>query len=304
MSADRAMTAQEDEDRAARAIEAGAYDEAIRLLKPLAERNSEYALLALGWIYDTGAAGVPDKDAARIYYEHVAAQGGASGHLYLGWLLLEKGEHDKAREAFEAGARLDDEECRTELMRLDDADVERLAGQAIEKEDYAEAFRLLQPLAERGSEYTLLTLGYIHRRGIDGAPDWDSARSYFERAAAEGSVPAHHYLGRLFMGRKEDTKALEAFRAGAELGDLPCMSDLGRMLVKGRGGPVDLEEGREWLEKAAAKGHFFAQRAILALRMRNTRSLLEKLSVWREILLLGVRAVRKACKDPHSDKIR
>ena len=48
------MTVLADEQLAAQAVEAGAYEEAVRLLRPLVERNSEYALLTLGWIYETG----------------------------------------------------------------------------------------------------------------------------------------------------------------------------------------------------------------------------------------------------------
>jgi hypothetical protein len=59
------MTQQNDELLAARAIENGAYEEAIRLLMPLAERKSEYALLTLVCIHETGANGSPIKPAAR-----------------------------------------------------------------------------------------------------------------------------------------------------------------------------------------------------------------------------------------------
>src|SRR5688500_3887057 len=114
------MTVQDDEQLAARAMEAGAYEEAVRVLLPLAVRNSEYALLTLGWIYETGALGAPDEDAALSYYEHAAAQGGASAYPYLGWLRWGKGEVMQARAAFEAGARLGNDECKSALARLDD----------------------------------------------------------------------------------------------------------------------------------------------------------------------------------------
>ena len=82
------MSFQSDEQVAARAIETGAYDEAVRLLRPLAERNSAYALLTLGWIYEAGVTGTPDDDAARSLYEDAVSHGSPDACLYLGRLLL------------------------------------------------------------------------------------------------------------------------------------------------------------------------------------------------------------------------
>src|SRR4051794_19073312 len=93
-----------DERLAWQAIEAGAYEEAVRLLRPMAERNSEWALLTLGWIYETGATGTADKEAARIFYEDAASQGGATACLYLGRLLWRDAQDIEARAAFERGA--------------------------------------------------------------------------------------------------------------------------------------------------------------------------------------------------------
>src|SRR4051794_23071959 len=112
------MSFKTDEQLAARAIETGAYDEAIRLLRPLAERNSAYALLTLGWIYEAGVTGAPDKDAARSLYEDAVSHGSADACLYLGRLLLKDQRPIEAREAFERGARLNNDECKSELARL------------------------------------------------------------------------------------------------------------------------------------------------------------------------------------------
>lgn len=59
----------------------------MRLLRPLAERGSEHALLTLGWILEKGAAGATDKEAARLHDERAAALVSAAAHLELGRLL-------------------------------------------------------------------------------------------------------------------------------------------------------------------------------------------------------------------------
>jgi uncharacterized protein len=298
------MTIQDDEQLAAQAIEAGTYEEAVRLLRPLVDANSEYALLSLGWIYETGATGAADKDIARSYYERAAAGGSASAHLYLGWLLLGDGEEMQARAAFVRGAELNSEECKSELARLADKDTEQLAARAIEAGAYEEAISLLRPLAEGNSVNALLSLGWIYETGAAGAADKDTARSYYERAAADGSASACLELGRLLLSQGEESRARSAFEAGAERGDIACMARLGEMMVKGRGGPTDVGAGSTWLQNAAAQGHIFAQRTLLGVEERHAPSILKKLLIKMRILSLAGRGAREMLKDSHSDKMR
>jgi TPR repeat protein len=167
-------------------------------------------------------------------------------------------------------------------------DDERLAAQAIEARAYEEAMRLLRPLAERGSEYALLTLGWILEKGAAGATDKEAARLHDERAAALVSAAAHLELGRLLSSEGEAERARAAFAAGAEAGDIPCMSRLGRMMVEGRGGPVDLAADIGWLERAAAQGHIFAQRMLLHIKAQDARSIFERISIRLRIFVLAV----------------
>lgn len=298
------MTEQNEERLAAQAMEERAYEKAVRLLRPLADRNSEYALLSLGWIYETGAAGVSDKDAARTFYEQAASQGSATAYLYLGWLLLKSGEELKAQTAFERGAQLNNDECKSELARLGDDVNEKLARKALEEQDYEEAVSLLRSLAESNSKFALLSLGFIYETGVTGAPDKVAARSYYERAASQGSATAYFELGRLLKRQGEEVPARAAFEAGAERGHLPSMSRLGRMMVEGCGGPTDVKAGIEWLERAAAEGHLFAQRTLLGIEERNAKSVREKLSVKWKIALLALRGAKDMSKDPSSDQLR
>jgi TPR repeat protein len=292
------------EQLAAEAAERGDYEEAVRLLRPLAERNSEYALLTLGWICEVGGLGAPDEEAAKVYYEQAAGRGSATAYLYLGRLLRSRGEQMLARAAFEAGARLGDDECQSALRRLDDLPAEQSAKQAITAGDYEEALRLLLPLAERDSEYALRALGFLFETGATGARDQPAAQSYYERAVGLGSVPANFDLGRLLLAQGEDSAARAAFEAGAARGDIPCMAELGWMCVKGRGGPADMVAGSAWLEKAASAGHIFAQRRLLNIELENARSVVQRLSVRMRILLLAGTGAKEMWRNPDSDKLR
>jgi len=298
------MSFENDEQFAAQAVQARAYDEAVRLLRPLAERNSEYALLTLGWIYETGVTGPPDVPAARSLYEQAVAQGSANGCLYLGWLLLSCGDEAEARAEFERGAQRSDEECKSELRRLNDHADEKEAARLLEAEDFVGAAQLLRPLADRDSEYALRCLGWLYETGHTGAPDMDAARSCYLRAAALGSGPAQYDLGRFLQAQGAETGARAAFQAGATLGDLPSMSQLGKMMIRGRGGPNDVAYGWAWLEKAADAGHIWARRELLAIEEDNAPSVFRKLAVKVKILRLALSGAREATRDPQSDKVR
>jgi TPR repeat protein len=286
---------QSDEILAGQAIEAHAYDEAVRLLRPLAERNSEYALLTLGWIYETGATGTPNKDAARSFYEHAASQGSATACLYLGWLLSKEGDEETARTAFERGVDLGNDECKSELARLSDWANEKAAERAMEEQRYKDAVRLLRPLGERNSLYALRCLAYIYETGVTGPPDLKAARSHYERAASHGQSKDYYELGHFLSAEGDDTLARAAYKAGAEQGHVPSMGQLGRMMVKGRGGPVDVQDGFDWIEKAV-KEHTSAERAELTAEEKKARSVFAKAVVKAKIALLWFRGLREVVK--------
>jgi TPR repeat protein len=295
------MRPQDDEEHAAQLLSAGDYPGALSLLRPLAEKNSGYALLSLGWIYETGAIGPPDKKAARTYYERASAAGSDAAYLYLGRLLLRDGQDKEALAAFEKGADLGNDECQSELER---SAAEECAAEALKAGNYQEAERLLGPLAERNSKYALLSLGWICETGGTREPDLEAARRYYERAAAEGSPHAYFELGRLLLRQDDELQARSAFEAGAIKGDIPCMARLGRMMVEGRGGPADADAGAAWLERAAAQGHIPAQRTLLGIQEQQAESLLERLAIKGKILSLAVKGCKEMSKDPQSDKMR
>jgi TPR repeat protein len=298
------MSFENDEYLAGQAMQTRAYDQAVRLLRPLAERNSEYALLALGWIYETGANGTIDRDAARSFYEHAASQGSATAHHYLGQLLFNKGEEVEARAVFEEGARRGNEDCKSKLTRLSDYAEEKSAQRALDEGDFEQAVRLLRPLADRESGSALLCLGVIYERGDVGAADWQAASDYYQHSASTGSVAAYFELGRLLKRQGEDAKARTAFQAGAEKGNLPSMSRLGRMMIEGRGGPIDLDAGTAWLKRAAEAGQLWAEAELLHIEYGSARSLLEKLSIRMRLAQLALRGIRESAKNPESEKVR
>ncbi len=298
------MTFEHKEHVAWEAMEAGNYVAALPLLKALAERNSEFALLSLGWIYETGALGAPDKPIARSFYEHAAQIGSSEAYARLGLLLKDQGETEQAERAFKQGTELGDDEFEPMLERLSDAIQAKGAYQFIEAGDYVEAHRLLEPLAARNSEYALLTLGGFYEAGNLGAPDPIIAHSYYVRAAEQGSAEAHRRIGQLWLDQDEEKQARAAFKRGAEAGNISCMYWLGEMMLQGRGGNVEANRGTEWLEAAAAQGHFYAKRKLLAIEGQHARSIFGKLFIKLRIASLIPALVKQMLKDRDSDLLR
>jgi TPR repeat protein len=181
---------------------------------------------------------------------------------------------------------------------------EHRAYQAIEQGDYEQARRLLEPVAARGSIYSLLTLGGFYESGKLGPADMDVAISYYELAAAQGSPEAHRRLGRLLYDLGEREKARAAFEYGAEAGNISCMYWLGLMTLRGEGGPTGSALGTAWLQKAAAEGHWFAKRKLLSLRGREASSIFQKLLINLQIAWLAMKAGKDFWKDPDNDRHR
>lgn len=163
---------------------------------------------------------------------------------------------------------------------------------------------MLRPLADRNSKFALLSLGSIYERGITVAPNWEMARSYYERAANEGSVTGYFELGRLLKRKGDLAQARAAFEAGAERGHLPSMSRLGTMMIDGQGGSRDIKAGTIWLEKAAAEGHIFARRKLLIFEKRAAKSIFQKIAVKLKVAALAFEGSKEMSEDPFSDKAR
>ena len=181
---------------------------------------------------------------------------------------------------------------------------EQLAWQAMEAGAYDRAVRLLLPLTQHNSEWALLTLGWIYETGAAASPDVDAALSLYTRAVEQGSAAACFDLGRVLLARGEEVSARSAFKKGAERGDFPAMTELGRMLLHGRGGPSNAEEGWNWVERAAEQGNLFAQRTLLAIEDDNAHSITAKFFVKLKILRLALKGGREIARDPYSDKLR
>lgn len=175
------------------------------------------------------------------------------------------------------------------------------AWRAMQAGHYEEAARLYEPLAAQGSETALICLGTMYERGRLGTRDEEKAISFWEKAASAGSAPAKYRLGRLFKDKGDFSCARKWFIEGAQQNHKPSLYMGGRMLMCGQGGEVESQTGHAWMVRAAEGGHAFAQRDLLRMQIRDSRSLWARLKLYRELFRLWLSAIRRHARDPYSE---
>jgi hypothetical protein len=137
------------------------------------------------------------------------------------------------------------------------------AMDALEKGNYATAYRISRPLAERGHAKAQTILGYIYTNGKSVPQDHAEAEKWYRKAAEQGVAEAQFNLG--FMcsnGRgvpQDSSEAAKWYLKAAEQGHAVAQCTLGIIYDKGEGVPQDISEAARWCGKAAAQGVVTAQ---------------------------------------------
>lgn len=145
---------------------------------------------------------------------------------------------------------------------------------AAEHGNYADALRLLTPLAEQGVARAQSALGEMYYTGHGVPRDAAQAAQWYRKAADQGSASAQNDLARLYYGGhgvpQSDTEAAKWFRMAAERGDMQAQFDLGLMCEAGQGVPRDLVQAYKWYALSAARSSASAAGAQdRALRFRD-----------------------------------
>lgn len=86
----------------------------------------------------------------------------------------------------------------------------------------------------------------------------------WRKAAQAGYAPSQVWLGDLLDKAEEDVLAVEWYRKAADQGSAGGEYGLGQMYLKGEGVKQDLTQGRQYIEKAAAKNHVEAVKWMVA----------------------------------------
>ncbi len=137
------------------------------------------------------------------------------------------------------------------------------ANAALQRGDYAAAFSLARPLADRGIAVAQLVLGVMYGGG-HGVPKNDAeAANWLHKAADQGRPEAQTILGVMYVKGQgvpqNDAKAAKWFRKAADQDHAAAQSNLGLMHARGQGVAQNGAEAAKWFRKAADNGLVEAQ---------------------------------------------
>ncbi|MBQ8357220.1 MAG: SEL1-like repeat protein [Clostridia bacterium] len=243
--------------------------EALRWYQKAAEVGDAWMKCRLAEIYRGGHCDKKDEAAARKWY-HAAADGGNT------WSLVMLG--DCYRDGI--GGNKDEAEAFKWYKKAADAGeawgqfhtANRLfEGLGCEK-NAAEGLRYMLLAGEQGNEWAADQLRWRYQCGKDiekndaEAFKWAKKRMEIKRDGWGLCVMGDYYANG-WGTQKDEAKALELYRAAAELGYANAQYNVGDYYLHGKGGlPVDKLKAIEWLMKAAANGQNHAAEILNSLQ--------------------------------------
>lgn len=243
--------------------------DALVTLQRAADRGHAEAQARVASMYLQGLGAPRSTSRALAYAQQSAAKGHPWGKYLLGLLLLDK----------EPAAGLA-RDVRQGLMLLEES---AEAGHDLALYQLARRYRLgldVPKDADRSAAYFARVLERLRQGAEGGDPecqrrlgqrlqepgpqaDETQATYWLKKAMAAGDPFAPGVLGWRYLsggtqGRQE-ALALEAFRRGAQLGEVQALRGLGHMLLNGLGTARDDAKAAECLRRAAELGHPMAQ---------------------------------------------
>jgi hypothetical protein len=124
--------------------------------------------------------------------------------------------------------------------------------------DSASAWRLLQPLAERGDARAQALIGNMYARGLGVTYDGAEAVRWWRKAAGQGDAGALEELATAYFWgdgvQADHSEAARWFRKAAEQGEIFAQTSLAYLYARGEGVPQDFALAHMWLSLAAAQG--------------------------------------------------
>lgn len=134
---------------------------------------------------------------------------------------------------------------------------------AVQRKDYPQAVRLLEPLARAGNPLAQLRLGLLYYHGHGVRESDAQALQWFERAARQGLADAQFHLGNMYAyglvqlagDADPDRLAAQWYFEAARQGHADAQYSLGILFLTGTGVVLDRAEGDKWIARAAALGH-------------------------------------------------
>jgi TPR repeat protein len=142
-------------------------------------------------------------------------------------------------------------------------------NQAYEETDPAESFRQYLALAEKGSVWSMATVGQMLQTGTGTEQDLSQAEKWLVRAYQAGSDYGLICLGCLYERSERSEKAQEVYRAGVARGFVPAMVYLAASYRKSPDWAQRRHEALKLLEDGRAAGDLFARHWLTTAMVRG-----------------------------------
>ena len=137
------------------------------------------------------------------------------------------------------------------------------AWSALERGEYAEAYKLIKPLAEGGATWAQVNLGLMYAQGQGVNQDYDQALKWFRAAASKGDATAQSCIGRMYEEGHgipiDHAKAAHWYLKAADQGLVWAQTHIGQMYFDGQGVPEDPVRALMWFHLAADAGDIDAK---------------------------------------------
>ncbi len=145
---------------------------------------------------------------------------------------------------------------------------------AYNRSDSVTAWRLLQPLAERGDAGAQALVGNMYARGLGVTYSGTEAVRWWRRAAEQGDASAQEELATAYFwgdGVEQDhSEAAKWFLKAAEQGETFAQISLAFLYERGEGVRQDFALADMWLNLAAAQGQPVAKIELERLASKMT----------------------------------
>ncbi|MBB2920106.1 tetratricopeptide repeat protein [Cupriavidus alkaliphilus] len=188
--------------------------------------------------------------------------------------------------------------------KLGVADLLHEAARLCAKEEYSQAFRIYQQLANSGHSESQVFLGWMFAEGKGVCACQEDAAHWFRRAAELGSARGAFYLGRLLTREAKHADAILWYQRSAAAGYPPSQFRLGVSYLRGKGVRKDLSLAFRYLESAKANGNIFARRELALLDIRGYRGSMRRLQGVFELSFSIILGIGFALAAPYSDDLR
>jgi len=132
-------------------------------------------------------------------------------------------------------------------------------AEKLNRSDPEAAVPLLRALADRGSAWSAMLLGYAYQRGLGVVADPAAAERWYRHAIEGGCRQAQLRLGLIYESRGDLAAAENVYVVGVAERWAPAMWNLARLRLQQAQTPAELEEVRGLLEQAAARDDLAAQ---------------------------------------------